>query len=339
MGFPNKDDIYDALKGIAEKDKINGLHIGEDGHVVFSILVDPVQGTQLEDMRQKAEKSVASIKGIKQVTAVLTAEKKQAPATAPDPHGMNKNPKLSIPAKRIIAIASGKGGVGKSTIAVHIAVGLAATGKKIGLLDCDIYGPSIPTLTNLPLKKPEQDKDGKLIPFDAFGMKVMSIAFLVGQEAAMIWRGPMVQSAIYQMLRDTQWVGDDKEELDFLILDMPPGTGDAQLTIAQKIDVDGAIIISTPQDLALMDAVKAIEMFDKTDVTVMGVIENMSAFECENCGHENHPFGHDTVRIETEKRELNFLGSLPLDTQYRTIDPKNKNFPSKIIKKIIDNKY
>ena len=310
-----KSQIFEVLKDIVKPTTISGLHIDENQHVIFSISVDPSKGTALEDMRQEAEKRVLALNGVKSVMAVLTAQK-QAAQNAPDPHGMNKNPKLDIAAKQIIAVASGKGGVGKSTVAVNLAYALAQAGQKVGLLDCDIYGPSVPTLTNLPIQKPEQ-AEGKLLPFEKDGMKIMSIGFLTDKEAAMIWRGPMVQTAIYQMLRDTKWDNDTGEPLDILILDMPPGTGDAQLTIAQKIDVTGAVIVSTPQDLALLDAIKAINMFQKTNVPILGLIENMSTHICGNCGHESHIFGHETVKIEAEKRGIKFLGAIPLSSDIR----------------------
>ena len=310
----NNAEIYNALNGIIESNRITGLQIDNDGAVLFSILVDPSQGTGMEDIRQQAEKAVLSVQGVKSVTAILTAEKPQAPAN--DPHGMNKNPPLKLPIKKIIAVASGKGGVGKSTVAVNLAATMAKAGNKVGLLDADIYGPSVPRLTGLPYKKPAMDDAKKLIPFDAHGLKIMSIGFMVDQDTPMIWRGPMVQSAIYQMLRDVAW-GSDKEPLDILVIDMPPGTGDAQLTLAQKVQVDGAVIVSTPQDLALLDAIKAIEMFRKTDVPVLGLVENMSTHVCSNCGHEEHIFGHGGAKAEAQKRDVAYLGEIPLTAKLR----------------------
>ncbi|MEM6811709.1 MAG: P-loop NTPase [Pseudomonadota bacterium] len=302
--------IKASLSDFIDFNKISGLHIDEDHNVMFSIVIDPSMSTAMEDLRQKAERSVASIDGVQSARAILTAETKPAQKSTPDPHGMNKNPKLTLPFRNIIAVASGKGGVGKSTIAAGLSRTLSRQGHKVALLDCDIYGPNIPHLMNLPLKKPEQTSNG-LTPFESEGIKVMSIGFLAPENAAMIWRGPMVQIAIYQMLRDTNWSADG-ETLDYLILDMPPGTGDAQLTIAQKIDVTGAIIVSTPQDLSLEDARKAIAMFEKTEVPVLGLIENMSMFICENCGHENYIFDHLTVEAEAQKFNIPFLGALPL---------------------------
>lgn len=309
-------EIIEALEGIVPLDKIKGLTVDADGSVLFSILVDPAQGPAMEEVRQKAEQAVLALDGVSKVTAILTAEKQAMPDSANDPHGMNKNPRLKLPIKKIIAVASGKGGVGKSTVAVNLAAALARSGKTVGLLDADIYGPSVPRLTGLPYKKPDVTDDKKLIPFEAHGMKVMSIGFMVEPEKAMIWRGPMVQSAIYQMLRDVHWASEE-DPLDVLIIDMPPGTGDAQLTLAQKVDVDGAIIVSTPQDIALIDAIKAIEMFNTTNVPVLGLIENMSTHVCSECGHEEHIFGHGGTKSEAGKQGINFLGEIPLNVSLR----------------------
>ncbi len=309
--------IHNSLKDIVPVDQITGLYI-DGGSVQFSILVDPDAGAAMEDLRQKAEHIVLSIKGVDQVTAILTAERPALQESA-DPHGMNKNPKLNLPIKKIIAVASGKGGVGKSTVAVNLAAALANKGQDVGLLDADIYGPSVPHLTGLPYVKPNMNEQKKLIPFDVpgvDGLKVMSIGFMVDQDTPMIWRGPMVQSAIYQMLRDVQWA-QEGQMLDVLVIDMPPGTGDAQLTIAQKINVDGAVIVSTPQDLALIDAIKAVEMFKKTDVPVLGIVENMSTHICTSCGHEEHIFGYGGVLEEANKRDIKFLGAIPLSRGVR----------------------
>jgi ATP-binding protein involved in chromosome partitioning len=314
--------ITKALDGIVPVDRIKGLTIDGDGSVLFSILVDPVQGTAMEELRQKAEEAVLKVDGVTSVMAILTAEK-PAQKAVPDPHGMNKNARLSLPIRKIVAVASGKGGVGKSTVAVNLAAALARAGQSVGLLDADIYGPSVPRLAGLPYKKPDMTKDKKLIPFEAHGIKVMSIGFMVEPEKAMIWRGPMVQTAIYQMLRDVDW-GKTDNPLDFLIIDMPPGTGDAQLTLAQKVDVDGAIIVSTPQDMALIDAIKAIEMFNTTNVPVLGLVENMSTHICSQCGHEEHIFGHGGAQEEARKQKINFLGEIPLSVDLRLDSDQGK---------------
>ena len=312
--------IFDALKNIISPARVQGLQIDDDGAVLFAIIVDPALGTAMEDLRQKAESAVSTLAGVSKVTVILTAEKQSAPDPHRDPHrdphGNAKNPKLDLPIKKIIAVASGKGGVGKSTVAVNLAAALAKTGKSVGLLDADIYGPSVPTLCGLPHEKPAMNDAKQLIPFEAHGLKVMSMGFMVGQDTPMIWRGPMVQSAIYQMLRDVEW-GVPDTPLDILVLDMPPGTGDAQLTIAQKIDVDGAVIVSTPQDLALLDVVKAIEMFNKTNVSILGLIENMSTHICSACGHEDAIFGNGTIEAEAQKRGVPYLGAIPLDKHIR----------------------
>ncbi len=207
-------------------------------------------------------------------------------------------------------MASGKGGVGKSTVAVNLALSLSRLGLKVGLLDADIYGPSLPRLLNI-TEKPESDGK-KLVPIVKHGIKTMSIGFLVEEDQAMIWRGPMVQSALTQMLQDVEWA-----PLDVLVLDMPPGTGDAQLTIAQRVPLKGAVIVSTPQDIALIDARKGIAMFQKTHVPILGLVENMSVFVCSNCGHEHHIFGHGGARETAEKLGAPFLGEIPLVPRIR----------------------
>lgn len=314
--------IEAALRSVPDPDRgqdivslqmVSGLQV-KDGQVVFAIEVDPKRGPTLESLRQAAESAVRAVPGVVSVQAVLTAER---PKVVADPHGMNKNPVLDLPIRHIIAVASGKGGVGKSTVAVNIAVALAQSGLKVGLLDADIYGPSVPRLTGLS-GKPKQDEAGQLVPLEAHGLKVMSIGFMVDNDAPMIWRGPMVQTAVYQMLRDVAW-GTKAEPLDVLVVDMPPGTGDAQLTMAQKVPLAGAVIVSTPQDLALIDARKGIAMFQQVKVPILGLIENMSTFICSHCGHEEHIFGHDGARDEATKIGVPFLGEIPLHAEIRAM--------------------
>jgi ATP-binding protein involved in chromosome partitioning len=290
-------------KDVVAAGLIQGLTV-RDGNVGFAIEVPAARGPQSEPLRKAAEDAVAKLPGVFSVTAVLTAhneppQARRAHAHAPQPSG-------GIPGvAAIIAVASGKGGVGKSTVAVNLALGLARLGLKVGLLDADIYGPSVPRLLDI-RHKPESDGK-KLKPIEKLGIKAMSIGFMVREDEAMIWRGPMVQSALTQMMNDVSWA-----PLDVLVIDMPPGTGDAQLTIAQRVPLKGAVIVSTPQDIALIDARKGVAMFNKTHVPVLGVVENMSTFVCESCGHETHIFGHGGAKTEAEKMGVPFLGEIPL---------------------------
>ncbi len=303
-------------KSITALGMISGLQISDNGEILFMIEVDPARGAELEPLRQKAEKRVTKIKGVTKVTAVLTAEHKPSAPAPADPHGLNKTPMLTPHIKHIIAIASGKGGVGKSTIAANLAVALAKDkALKIGLLDADIYGPSQPLMMGLSGQKPG-GKDGAIEPITAYNVKTMSIGFMLKDNAPLIWRGPMVQSALIQLIRDVNW-GTEDSPLDILIVDMPPGTGDAQLTMAQKVPLAGAIIVSTPQDIALLDARKGLEMFKKVSVPVLGMIENMSTHICSNCGHEEHIFGHGGAKTEAKKLNIEFLGEIALSTDIR----------------------
>jgi ATP-binding protein involved in chromosome partitioning len=315
-----KTQILEALSSVkteggdvVSENMIGGLQISGEKDVLFTLEVDPAMGTKMEPLRQAAEKAVRNISGIGNVTVILTAER----AAAPDPHGMNKNPKLVLPFRNVIAVGSGKGGVGKSTVAFNLAAELAAMGFSVALLDADIYGPSVPRLTGLAGQKPVTNVGGKIIPLEAHGLKIMSMGFLVEEDKPMIWRGPMVQTAFYQMLRDVAWRNGEGLS-DYLIIDMPPGTGDVQLTLAQKVPVTGAIIVSTPQDLALIDARKAIAMFEKTDVSILGLIENMSSYCCPNCGHVENVFGHGGARDEASKCGVPFLGEIPLNAKIRS---------------------
>lgn len=300
-----------------------------DGKVFFSINVDAAEARAWESIRAEAEAAVRTIPGVTTVMVALTAERQPGSAPPPPSRGTpgvqpvhaHKPPQgggspmarqSEIPGvAAVIAVASGKGGVGKSTTALNLALGLRDLGLKVGLLDADIYGPSVPRLTGL-RDKPELNGERKMIPLRRFGLAIMSIGFLVEEETAMIWRGPMVMSAVTQMLRDVDW-----GQLDVLVVDMPPGTGDAQLTLAQNVPLKGAVIVSTPQDLSLIDARRGLAMFKKVNVPVLGIVENMSYFQCPHCGTKSDIFGHGGARHEAEKLEVPFLGEIPLHMAIR----------------------
>jgi len=293
-----------------------------DAKVYFSLTVPAARAQELEPLREAAERATKTVPGVEGAMVALTASKEPGstpppPRPAPQPaahsHAPAKpaqpqgKPKTDVPGiATIIAVASGKGGVGKSTTAVNLALGLQATGLKVGILDADIYGPSMPRLLGIS-GRPEQLEGRILKPMENYGLKVMSMGFLVAEDTAMIWRGPMVISALNQMLREVAW-----GELDVLVVDMPPGTGDAQLTMAQNVPLAGAVIVSTPQDLALIDARKGLNMFNKVNVPVLGIVENMSFFICPDCGGRHDIFGHGGARDEAERIGVPFLGEVPL---------------------------
>ncbi len=309
------------------------------GRVMFSITVDADRAAELEPLRQAAERVVADMPGVTGTMVILTAEKRggapssrpppslpaaavrptapPVPRPAPAPPAAARQtgtpqPKAGVPGvEAIIAVASGKGGVGKSTTAVNLALGLQANGLRVGILDADIYGPSLPRLLGLS-GRPEVISGRTLKPMERYGLKAMSMGFLVEEDTPMIWRGPMVISALTQMLREVAW-GD----LDVLVVDMPPGTGDAQLTMAQQVPLAGAVIVSTPQDLALIDARKGLAMFRKVDVPLLGIVENMSTFICPHCGGRSDIFGHGGARHEAERLGVPFLGEVPLHMEIR----------------------
>ena len=313
----SEQDVLTALAAVAGPDgktplpqsgAISGLSI-RDGKVYLSIAVDPARAGALEPMRAAAEIAVRTISGVSGALVSLTADRApQASPAAQAPHAARAPAprNIAIPGiANIIAVASGKGGVGKSTTAVNLALALAALGWRIGILDADIYGPSLPRLLGL---RGKPSSDGRVMrPLEAYGVKAMSIGFLVGEEDAMIWRGPMVIGALQQLLREVAW-----GELDCLVVDMPPGTGDAQLTLAQNVPLAGAVIVSTPQDLALIDARRGIAMFNKVDVPVLGIVENMSYFLCPHCGGRSDIFAHGGARHEAERYGVAFLGEVPL---------------------------
>jgi len=333
---PTKDRILRELERIKGPDGesnivalglISEVVITDAGKAYFAIAVPPERAEELEPLRQAAEIVVSELEGVQSATVTLTAEQQSA-AGGKSSRG-SAQPSASEaqqtgPARagggtlrgienvqHIIAVASGKGGVGKSTTAVNLALGFAANGQRTGVLDADIYGPSIPRLLGLN-GRPEVDDNNILKPMDAYGLKAMSMGFLIAEDEPMIWRGPMVIQALTQMLRDVAW-----GELDVLVVDMPPGTGDAQLTMAQQVPLAGGVIVSTPQDLALIDARKGLNMFRKTNVPVLGIVENMSYYLCPNCGHRAEIFGYGGARKEAEKLGVPLLGEVPLEMAIR----------------------
>lgn len=312
------DAVIDPVSGrsVIQENMITGLVLG-DGHAGFALEVSPERGAAAEPLRLACQKAVEALEGILSVTAVLTAH------SGPEAHSRHSHHdhaqerrKAPPPAQGIegvtavIAVASGKGGVGKSTVAVNLALALSQLGLKTGLLDADIYGPSVPRL--LDLKEKPLAQGNKFVPLEKHGIKAMSIGLFLEEDQATIWRGPMVQSALVQMINDGLWA-----PLDVLVIDMPPGTGDVQLTIAQRLALKGAVIVSTPQDIALIDARRGISMFRKTHVPILGIVENMSTFICPHCGHESHIFGHGGARETAAALGEPFLGEIPLNTAIR----------------------
>ncbi len=326
-----KEQVLDALGRVAAPDGtplpkagvLSDIVAGDK--VFFSITVDASAVQAWEPVRKRAEEAVKAIPGVQSAMVALTAERKggaatarppqqAAPAAAPRgrPGAARGEQPTGVPGvAAIIAVASGKGGVGKSTTAVNLALGLRDLGLKIGILDADIYGPSLPKLLAI-REKPQTIGGTRLKPIERHGLTVMSIGFLIEEETPMIWRGPMVMSALTQMLREVEW-----GTLDVMVVDMPPGTGDAQLTMAQQVPLKGAVIVSTPQDLALIDARRGIAMFRRVNVPVLGIVENMSTFICPNCGTRSDIFGHGGARHEAERLGVPFLGEGPLEMTIR----------------------
>ncbi len=306
--------IEDPVAGrdIVSLGYVSGLVV-RDGHVGFALdLGDDPDAAAKEPLRARAESVVRSLPGVLSATVVLTAER--PPEAAPEPQAAPpRHPPLAgiAEVRAIIAVASGKGGVGKSTVAANLAVALAEDGLSTGLLDADIYGPSVPRLMGLDREKPEVEGK-RLLPLVAHGVATMSIGYLVPESKAMIWRGPMVASAVSQLLGDVAWGA-----LDVLVVDMPPGTGDAQLTLAQRVPLTGAVVVSTPQDLALVDARKAIAMFGQVEVPILGIVENMSRFVCPHCGTASDIFGHGGARETAAALDVPFLGEIPLEMRIR----------------------
>ena len=329
-----KDQVLAALAAVATPQGVPLTEAGvlsdivtNDGKIFFSINVDAAEAQAWEPIRAKADAAVRQIAGVTTTLVALTAERKAGasprqgvqPAGAPrsthqHSHGQTSGgrPAPIRGVASVVAVASGKGGVGKSTTALNLALGLRDLGLRVGLLDADIYGPSVPRLIGTQ-EKPQLDSDKRMIPIARFGLAIMSIGFLVSDDMPMIWRGPMIMSAITQMLREVAW-----GELDVLVIDLPPGTGDAQLTLSQQAPINGAVIVSTPQDLALMDARRGVMMFRQVNIPVLGVIENMSYFQCPHCGTRSDIFGHGGARIEAERLGVPFLGEVPLHLEIRT---------------------
>ena len=312
----SESDVLDALRGVPLGE--GGDVVGEgivsslsirDGVVAFALEIGAGEARSKEPLRAACAEAVAALPGVRKVNAVLTNTNQPA-AEAPRHAGPAA---LEIPGvAAIVAVASGKGGVGKSTVAVNLALGLAADGMRVGILDADIYGPSIPRLLGIEGQTPEVVDKKRMRPPTAFGLVAMSMGFLVPPDIATVWRGPMVTNALRQMLRTVEW-----GELDVLVIDFPPGTGDAHLTLAQTVPITGAVIVSTPQDIALIDARKGVKMFEKVEVPVLGIVENMSYFTCPHCGERSEIFGHGGARAEADKTMTPFLGEVPLNARIR----------------------
>ena len=338
MASVTKEQVLAALTDVLDPDSgqnvvagglISGVVV-RDGNVGFALEVDPAQGAAKEPLRKACETAVDRLPGVLSVTAVMTAERQASGQADGHSHahgqghargdaqggqaqaGASQGSELLPGVKSVIAIASGKGGVGKSTTAVNLATAMAAQNVRVGLLDCDIYGPSIPRMLNLS-GQPELVGERTLRPMANYGIKCMSIGFLVAEDTAMIWRGPMVMQALEQMMRDVDW-----GELDVLLCDLPPGTGDAQLTMAQRVPLTGAVIVSTPQDIALLDVTRGINMFQQVNVPIFGVVENMSYYVCPECGYRAEIFHHGGARETARRLGVDFLGEIPLHLDIRT---------------------
>ena len=318
----DRDAVLAALKAV--KDPISGSDINsaglvraltvDDGNVRFVLEIAPERAEQMEPVRAAAEAAVKALPGVGQVAVAMTAHStpKPPPDLKPGRKAQPDGPEKVPGVQRLIAIASGKGGVGKSTVSANLACALAAEGRKVGLLDADVYGPSQPRM--LGVSGRPASPDGKtILPMRNHGVTMMSLGLMTNEDQAVVWRGPMLMGALQQMLMQVQWGA-----LDVLLVDLPPGTGDVQMTLAQKAEVTGAIVVSTPQDVALLDARKGIDMFNQLKVPILGMIENMSTHICSNCGHEEHVFGHGGVKAEAEKIGVPLLAEIPLHLDIRT---------------------
>jgi ATP-binding protein involved in chromosome partitioning len=303
--------VLEALKGVIDpntgRDFVSGKAVKNltvtDGDVAFDVTLGYPAKSQIPGFRKELIAAAKSVAGVANVSVNIV--------TSITAHAVQRGVALLPKVKNIVAVASGKGGVGKSTTAVNLALALAAEGASVGILDADIYGPSIPMMMGIE-GRPESADGQTMEPMENYGVQVMSIGFLVAQDEAMIWRGPMATQALDQLLRQTNW-----KDLDYLIVDMPPGTGDIQLTLSQRVPMTGAVVVTTPQDIALLDAKKGIKMFEKVGVPILGIVENMAVHVCSNCGHVEHIFGADGGKRMATEYGMDYLGALPLDMQIR----------------------
>ena len=303
--------VQDAIKGLVDPNtkvdfvtakNLKNLRV-DDGDVSLDIVLGYPAKSQFDAIRKSVINAVRELPGVKNVSVNVSSQIMA--------HAVQRGVKLLPGVKNIIAIASGKGGVGKSTTAVNLALALSAEGAQVGILDADIYGPSQPMMLGI-TGRPESVEENTIEPMEGHGLQASSIGFLIDEDAPMVWRGPMVTSALEQLLRQTRW-----RDLDYLIVDMPPGTGDIQLTLSQKVPVTGAVIVTTPQDVALLDARKGLKMFEKVGVPIVGIIENMSTYVCTQCGHEEHIFGSGGGEKMCQEYAVDFLGALPLNLSIR----------------------
>jgi len=303
--------IMGALQGVVDpntgKDFVSSKAVRNltvtDGDVAFDVELGYPAKSQIPEFRKALVAAAKSVAGVGNVSVNIST-KVQA-------HAVQRGVQLLPKVKNIVAVASGKGGVGKSTTAVNLALALAAEGASVGILDADIYGPSVPMMMGID-GRPDSDDGQTMEPLENYGVQVMSIGFLVAKDEAMIWRGPMATQALEQLLRQTNW-----KDLDYLIVDMPPGTGDIQLTLSQRVPMTGAVVVTTPQDIALLDAKKGIKMFEKVGVPILGIVENMAVHVCSNCGHVEHIFGADGGKKMAAEYHMDYLGALPLNMQIR----------------------
>lgn len=318
MADITEDDVVDALRGVIDPSQgrsvvdlgmVSAVHVKQT-NVSFALEVPAHRGLAMEPVRQAAEKAARAIAGVTSATVVVTAHSgtPQAAASEPD-ETVEKVHEIRV--RRFVAVASGKGGVGKSTTAVNLAIALRLEGLRVGLLDADVYGPSLPRMLGVS-GRPASAGGDMVRPLENYGVQLMSMGLLVPDDTAMIWRGPMVQSALTQMLDSVAW-----GTLDVIVIDLPPGTGDIQISLAQQVSLAGAVVVSTPQDIALLDVVKAITMFDKAQVPVLGMIQNMAYWSCPDCGRTDHIFGADGVTGEASRRGIEMLGEIPLSLEVR----------------------